>query len=114
MAGNQRTGRRGEDIAASWYEQRGFSILARNWRVRDGELDLICGHGPLVVFCEVKARSSARFGRGVEAVDHRKQHRIRRLATQWLQSVGGGFDELRFDVVEVDAAGRVEAWEGCF
>ncbi|MEL7155045.1 MAG: YraN family protein [Actinomycetota bacterium] len=114
MAGNQRTGRRGEDAAAEWYRRRGFTVLDRNWRVRQGELDLICEQAGLVVFCEVKTRTGGRFGRGIEAVGHAKQRRIRQLAVRWLSGRGGGFADLRFDVAEVDAAGRVEVWEGCF
>ncbi|MEM9614186.1 MAG: YraN family protein [Actinomycetota bacterium] len=114
MAGNQRMGRRGEDAAAAWYRRRGYRIVARNWRVRAGEIDLICARGDLVAFVEVKTRFSDRYGRGVEAVGWRKRQRLRGLAVHWLQTTGGGYDDVRFDVVEVDGAGRVEVYEGCF
>ena len=61
-------GRSGEDEAAAWYTARGYEVLARNWRCRAGELDLIVAQGRLVVFCEVKSRSSERFGTPAEAV----------------------------------------------
>ncbi len=107
-------GRRGEDLAAAWYRERGYEIVARNWRVRAGEIDLICARDAVVAFVEVKTRYSDRYGRGVEAVGLRKQQRLRGLAITWLQATGGGYDDLRFDVVEVDGAGRVEVYKGCF
>ena len=61
-------GRSGEDEAAAWYAAHGYEVLARNWRCRAGELDLIVARGRLVVFCEVKSRSSARFVSSVRVV----------------------------------------------
>ncbi len=110
----QRLGRRGEDAAARWYDERGFELRARNWRVRAGEIDLIHRRGRLVVFCEVKTRSSARFGYGVEAVDHRKRRRIRAVAAQWLAGHEPDLVDVRFDVAQVDPAGTVTVFEGCF
>lgn len=108
-------GRFGETCAARWYEANGFNVLGRNWRSRRGELDLIVGQGSLVVFVEVKARASARFGTGFDAVDHRKQARVRAVAGDWLASSPGRFyDELRFDVVDVDRRGTVLVNENCF
>lgn len=110
----QEVGRAGEDAAAGWYQARGFRVLDRNWRVRNGEIDLICSDGVVMVFCEVKTRTSSRFGRGVEAVDRRKQQRIRSLAVQWLQAAHRPHLDVRFDVADVDGAGNVEVIEGCF
>ena len=59
-------------------------MLDRNWRTRNGELDLVIERQGEIVFCEVKTRTSAAFGAGVEAVTRDKQQRIRRLAAQWL------------------------------
>src|SRR5262245_35879970 len=58
----------GEDAVARWYEQRGYSVAARNWRVREGELDLVLQRGRTVVFCEVKTRRGDAFGTPFEAV----------------------------------------------
>ncbi len=113
MTAAHELGRRGEDAAAAHYERLGFA-LERNWRGQRGELDLICVQGELAVFCEVKTRSSDRFGRGAEAVDRRKQQTIRRLALQWLAQQSQSYRELRFDVVEVDARGHLQVHEGCF
>ncbi len=110
----QRLGASGEGAAAAWYEARGYEVLARNWRCREGELDLVLRSGRLVVFCEVKTRSSDAFGAPVEAVTRSKQLRVRRLAARWLAEQGparGG--PVRFDVASV-LAGEVEVVEGAF
>ena len=64
---------------ARWYEARGYEVLARNWRVREGELDLVVARDGALVFCEVKSRSSDAFGLPAEAVTVSKQARLRRL-----------------------------------
>ena len=91
----------GEDLAAAWYEANGYEVLARNWRCRAGELDLILRKGPEVVFCEVKARRTDRWGEPAEAVGHAKQARLRRLAAVWLRQRRPGSIDIRFDVVSV-------------
>lgn len=109
MAGhNNRLGDSGEEAAAGWYQAQGFEILDRNWRVREGELDLICGRAGVVVFAEVKTRSSTRFGGGAAAVDWKKQRRIRQLAMLWLAGQQGFWPELRFDVIDVDSRGHIQ------
>lgn len=114
MSHNQHFGRRGEEAAARWYDRAGYHILDRNWRCPEGELDLVVALGPDVVFVEVKARSSSRFGTGAEAVDRRKQRRVRALAGRWLAGSGRRFRDVRFDVVEVDRESIVAVHEGCF
>lgn len=110
----QDLGRSGEEAVAGWYRERGYEVIARNWRCRDGEIDLILRHGRSYVFCEVKARSSAAFGAPVEAVGPRKQARLRRLATRWLtEAAPGRAAELRFDVASV-LGGEIEVIEGAF
>jgi putative endonuclease len=94
-------GQRGEDLVADWYEAAGYRILDRNWRCRDGELDLVLSHGRTVVFCEVKTRRSTAFGAPVEAVTATKQRRIRTLALQWLAAHSRRGGDLRFDVASV-------------
>ncbi len=110
-------GAAGEDVAAAWYEGRGYEILERNWRRREGEIDLITRQGRTVVFCEVKTRTSDRFGTGAEAVRTAKQRRIRRLASRWLSELtpaaGRARVEVRFDVVSI-TAGDVEVVEDAF
>ena len=112
-AGRQRLGRWGEDKAAAWYLERGWEVLARNWRGAGGELDLVLGREGTVVFCEVKTRSSTAYGHPAEAVDRRKQQRIRRLAVQWLRQHPEPVAKLRFDVACV-LRGRLEMLEDAF
>ena len=81
--------------------RQGFRVLERNFRVPDGEIDLVVRRGPLLVFCEVKTRSSDRWGVPAEAVAWRKQGRIRRLATLWMRERHCGRAEIRFDVVSI-------------
>ncbi|MEM9564866.1 MAG: YraN family protein [Actinomycetota bacterium] len=109
-----RFGRFGEIVAARWYRRAGYRVLASNWRCREGELDLVVARAGEVAFVEVKARGSDRFGRGLDAVDHRKQRRLRAAALRWLDESGAGFVEIRFDVVEVDRRGRPLVHEACF
>lgn len=112
-AGRQRLARWGENKAANWYVERGWEILDRNWRGARGELDLVLRRGDTIVFCEVKTRSSTAYGTAAEAVDGRKQQRIRTLAVQWLREHRVYADTLRFDVACVQN-GRLEVLEEAF
>ena len=103
----------GEDLAAGWYESRGATVVARNWRCPAGELDLVVRDGSTIVFCEVKARTSSAFGSPLEAVTVDKQRRIRRLAAQWLGQSPHRPARVRFDVVGV-LGGQVEVVEDAF
>jgi putative endonuclease len=105
-AGRRATGAWGEEQVADWYRGRGYEVLARNWRVREGELDLVVARGDVVVFCEVKSRSSEAFGQPFEAVTPVKQVRLRRLAARWLAADGRSWPIVRFDVASV-VRGRV-------
>jgi putative endonuclease len=98
-----RLGAAGEDRAAAWYRRQGYEIVARNWRCRDGELDLICARGDELVVCEVKTRSSLAFGHPAEAVTRVKQVRIRGLAARWLAEGQAPFAPrtIRFDVAAI-------------
>jgi len=111
-------GQRGEALVAAWYERAGYEILDRNWRRREGELDLIVGRGSTVVFCEVKTRSSNRFGAPVEAITRTKQRRIRVVAGLWLGEHSLRGRDLRFDVasvmVERGTEPVIEVLEGAF
>lgn len=100
-------------MAAEWYLARGYEVLDRNWRCREGELDLVLRRARTVVFCEVKTRTSDAFGVPAEAVTHAKRQRIRRLAARWLDGAPFRPSGIRFDVAAV-LAGRVEVIEGAF
>lgn len=103
----------GEDAAAAWYRANGYDILARNWRCREGELDLVVALGGHLVFCEVKARTSDAFGAPVEAVTRVKQERLRRLAARWISESAFRAMDIRFDVASV-MGDSVEVLEGAF
>jgi putative endonuclease len=87
--------------------------VARNWRCRDGELDLVVRRNRIIVFCEVKARASDVFGVPAEAVNHLKRQRVRVLAAKWLEDSPIRPREIRFDVVSVIGT-TVEVLEGAF
>ena len=94
-------GSRGERIAAAYLTRAGLRVLDRNWRCRDGELDLVARDGDALVFCEVKTRRGTGFGHPAEAVTRIKQRRLRTLAQRWLAAHDEHAHELRFDVVAV-------------
>ena len=91
----------GEDIAATYLTDQGFRVLDRNWRCREGELDIVARDGAALVFCEVKTRSAAGFGHPVEAVTAVKRRRLRQLARAWLDAHDHHAPDLRFDVIGV-------------
>ncbi len=114
MPDRRRTlGADGERRAASWYEDHGYTVVARNWRCRDGELDLVVRRGDELVFVEVKTRTTDRFGTPAEAVTPTKQRRLRGLAARFLAETGAGAARLRFDVVAI-LAGQIEVIEAAF
>ncbi|CAM3009767.1 YraN family protein [Skermania piniformis] len=104
MAHNQNLGAHGEDLAAEFLTAAGMQILARNWRCRYGELDLVATDGDTTVFVEVKTRAGFGFGSPAEAVTQDKRRRVRRLAAIWLDEWAGPWTEVRFDVVSVQLA----------
>jgi putative endonuclease len=112
-AHNRVLGASGEDAALAWYEAQGYEMVARNWRCRDGELDLIVRQGRMFVFCEVKTRTSTMFGAPVEAITRQKQARLRRLAARWLEESPIRAVEIRFDVASV-LGGSLEVLQGAF
>jgi putative endonuclease len=94
-------GRFGEDVAAAHLEGEGLVLVARNWRCREGEIDIVAVDGAVLVFCEVKTRSSLAFGSPAEAVSPTKLRRLKVLAARWLAESPQVWIELRFDVVSV-------------
>ena len=87
-------GKWAEDLVSRWYEQQGYVIVARNWRCKRGELDVVaCKNGVLVV-CEVKARASNAFGTPAEAVTLAKQLKVRRATADFRTSMRESNDEI--------------------
>jgi len=98
-------GARGEQLAVDHLAAAGLTVVSRNWRCADGELDVVAREGDALVFCEVKTRSGSRYGTPLEAVTPAKQARLRYLAGRWLAAHDEHAPRLRFDVVGVVVAG---------
>jgi putative endonuclease len=109
----QQLGAEGEARVARDYEARGYTVLERNWRCREGELDLVLRNGRTLVVCEVKTRSSAAFGTPAEAVTRPKQAKLRLLARRYLETSPFRPGTIRFDVAAV-LAGEIEIIENAF
>ena len=101
MSATNDLGARGERIAVAYLTDVGLRVLDRNWRCRDGELDIVAREGDALVFCEVKTRRGIGYGHPVEAVTVTKQRRLRVLAQRWLAAHDEHAPDLRFDVVGV-------------
>lgn len=97
----QTLGRAGEDAAAQYLESLGHVILDRNWRCREGEIDLVSRDGACLVMTEVKTRSSLRAGDPLEAITPRKLVRLRMLAGMWCAAHPELVGRLRLDAVSV-------------
>ena len=95
-------GRAGEEAAAGYLRDSGYTILDRNWRCADGELDIVAlDRRRVFVAVEVKTRSGTRFGTPLEAVGRAKLRRLRRLAIGWLNAHGVRYDQVRVDVIGI-------------
>lgn len=96
-----------EDWACTYLEQQGLKVVERNFRTRQGEIDLVMSDGGQLVFVEVRYRNSSRFGGALESVDRRKRARLVAAANSYL-SVRGFTGSARFDVVAVERTDRVQ------
>ncbi len=101
----QSLGKAGEDLACRELERRGYAVLARRYRTRFGEIDIVADDHGVVVFVEVKARTSKRYGAAAEAVSFQKRRRIGAMALDYLAWTGGLDRRCRFDVVAIDGFG---------
>lgn len=104
-------GKSGEDLACRELERLGYAIIARRFRVRSGELDIVARDGRVLVFVEVKTRSGRRFGDAAEAVTFTKQRRIALLANEYLLRHPVSDCPCRFDVVSIHLDGSAPAVE---
>ncbi len=98
-------GQGAEDAAASHLEARGMQVIARNYRCRGGEIDLVCRDGAALVFVEVRRRSSADFGGAGESITAKKQARIILAANYFLVLHAHTASDCRFDCVLIDGPG---------
>ena len=94
-------GKAGEDCAANYLESCGYKIIARNYRIRTAEIDIIAEKDGVIVFVEVKTRSNVRHGLPAEAVNFRKQKKIIEAASVFLQDDNYVDCACRFDVIEI-------------
>ena len=102
----QEFGKSGEDRAADELERRGYAILARRYRTKHGEIDIVARDGETTVFVEVKARTTAEFGTAAEAVTRPKQRRLVSMAADYLARHRLHNVACRFDVVTIDGVGE--------
>lgn len=116
---HKKTGNFGEEIAARNLEENGYVILNRNFRCRFGEIDIIARDGDTVVFVEVKTRRGRKYGEAEEAVDYRKQRKLRQLAEYYLMKHHLVSQKCRFDVCSVyldqdNHAAEIKILKSCF
>jgi putative endonuclease len=95
-------GKLGEDLACRELTRRGYAILATRYRTRFGEIDIVSEQHGVVVFVEVKARKTARYGTAAESIPFWKRRRIGAMALDYLAWTGRLNDRCRFDVVAID------------
>ena len=101
----QSLGKLGEDLACTELQRRGYAILARRYRTRFGEIDIVSEDEGTMVFVEVKARQSPRYGLAAESVGPLKQRRVAAMALDYLSRTGRLERPCRFDVVAIDGIG---------
>jgi putative endonuclease len=102
----QAFGKTGEELAVAELERRGYAIVARRYRTKHGEIDIVARDGETMVFVEVKARATAEFGTAAEAVTRRKQRQLALMATDYVARNHITNSACRFDVVAIDGTGE--------
>ena len=100
MAEHLDTGKLGEDKAADYLTEKGYEIVARNYRFKHAEIDMIAKKGKLLIFVEVKTRTNTNYGMPEEFVDYAKTRLIMRVAEHYIFATNWHFD-VRFDIVSV-------------
>ena len=98
----QELGKTGEDLAAAELERRGYAVLARRYRTRHGEIDIVARDEDTLVFVEVKVKATAECGTAAEAVTRHKQRRVASMAAEYLARTSCSDVACRFDVVAID------------
>ncbi len=103
VSAKQRLGRLGEDYAARYLVSRGYEVLARNWRCKHGEIDIVAVRDGRLAFVEVKTRTSVSFGHPFEAISAAKLHRMHVLARLWCAESSHNYGLPRLDVIGIIA-----------
>ena len=100
MALHNNLGRLGKNIAKDFLKQKGFIIIALNWRHLHYEIDIVARHQNILVFVEVKTRSTFKYGFPDESIDHKKENRLREAAEIYIEQKDL-HNEIRFDIVSI-------------
>lgn len=112
------SGRQAEEIAVAYLANKGFEVETRNFRSRFGEIDIICRQDSLLIFVEVRSKTSNRFGEPEETMTEKKKAKIRKTAWEYLRSGKTGRHQgIRFDfigVVRGPEGTRINHIEGAF
>lgn len=101
MTQKQFIGKYGEDLAAKYLEDRGYELVARNWRCKLGEIDLVLKDKDKIVFVEVKTRNGSGYGHPFEAITPLKVSRMRKLAALWCAENQSMDSKVRLDAIAV-------------
>lgn len=106
-------GRRGEEIAAERLSTRGYRVIDRNYRTREGEVDLIAWDGPVLTFIEVKSRRGRAYGLPEESITATKSARLIKVAYAYMQAMDTPPEDWRIDVVAIEfgVGGMVRRFE---
>ncbi|TBL77709.1 YraN family protein [Paenibacillus thalictri] len=100
--GRKQLGSQGEQLAARYLTEQGYTLLTQNWRCRTGEIDLVAEDGEVIVFVEVRTRkATGRFGTAQESVDYRKRRQVTETAQVFLLQRGLQEKQIRFDVIAI-------------
>jgi len=110
---NLLTGKQGEAQAEEYLKGKGYEIVERNYRYKRSEIDLIARQGNTLIFVEVKARSSARFGNPEEAVNHKKKQNILEAANQYIYEKNW-LHNIRFDIIALLNKTELRHFEDAF
>lgn len=94
-------GRRAEDVAVRYLADNGLRVVCRNFRRRQGEIDIVAEDGETVVFVEVRSHSTGDFGSPAESIGSRKLRKLAMVASEYLEETGRDDVAVRFDAVEV-------------
>lgn len=98
---NKVEGNIGEVLSVNFLKKQGYKILSINFKTKFGEIDIIAQDKDTIVFVEVKRRETLKFGRPIEAIDYRKELKIKRVAEYYLNKTKNYEANVRFDVIEI-------------
>jgi putative endonuclease len=111
--GRGELGRRGEEIAAERLANRGYRVIDRNFRTREGEVDLVAWDGPILTFIEVKSRRGRAYGLPEESITATKSDRLIAVAYSYMQAMDSPPEDWRIDAVAIEfgVGGTVRRFE---